>query len=70
MSNTEALSIPAQTESKSSRKKKAKAEAAQITQETSRSPSVDATGGQSAAESGANGVDANYESPYIKELYK
>ncbi|MCJ1356109.1 MAG: hypothetical protein MMC33_006103 [Icmadophila ericetorum] len=70
MSNTEALSVPVQTESKSSRKKKAKAEAAQLTQETSRSPSVDATGGQSVMESGANGIDTNYESPYIKELYK
>ncbi|KAL8736049.1 MAG: hypothetical protein Q9181_002598 [Wetmoreana brouardii] len=55
-------------ESKSAKKKKAKAEAA--AKETTVQPNVDTEAGKSNAENASNGADGSYESPYMKELYK
>lgn len=58
----------AHSESKSARKKKAKAEAPV---QTAASPTEPESGaGQTAVDGAATGVDGSYESPYIKELYK
>ena len=67
-----AVSNPvAPTESKSSRKKKAKAETSKPAAEgNSRSPSFDAGATQAGTDSTTNGAEGGYESPYIKELYK
>ena len=71
MSNATVSNPPAPTESKSSRKKKAKAEAPKAVSDLPvASPSIDTGNGQLGAEQSINGVDGNYESPYIKELYK
>lgn len=55
-------------ESKTAKKKKAKAEAA--AKETTVQPIVDADVSKSSVETSANGPDGTYESPYMKELYK
>ena len=55
-------------ESKSAKKKKAKAEA--TARPTSAAADHEATAEQSNADAATNGVDGNYESPYLKELYK
>ena len=57
------------TESKSAKKKKAKAEASNKPTEVATLTEVGpaTTNGDPEA---VNGVDGNYESPYLKELYK
>ena len=55
-------------ESKSAKKKKAKAEA--TARPTSAAAEHEVTAGQSNVDITTNGVDGNYESPYLKELYK
>lgn len=57
----------AQFESKSAKKKKAKAE---IPKDTSPPLDGDTGGGQATTEGTINGIDGAYESPYLKELYK
>ena len=69
MSSTSVSTPSASTESKSARKKKAKTENPKpAAVETPQSPSAD--GGGVGAEAGTSGSEGNYESPYIKELYK
>ena len=71
MSSAPVSNPPALNESKSSRKKKAKAEAPKAASDLpAPSPSIDTTNGQPGVEQTINGVEGNYESPYIKELYK
>lgn len=68
MSTTQVSYPLAQSESKSARKKKAKAEAPV---QTTASPTEPQSGaGQTAVDGAATGADGSYESPYIKELYK
>lgn len=55
-------------ESKSAKKKKAKAEAA--VKDTTTQPNVDSENVKPNAENTANGADGAYESPYMRELYK
>ena len=66
------VSNPAsQIESKSAKKKKAKAEApATPSGIAPTSPGAEAGPGQSGNDAGTNGHEGSYESPYIKELYK
>lgn len=62
---------PVQNESKSAKKKKAKAEVpAHVSNAPSTTPSAEAGAGQAVAETPTNGADGTFESPYIKELYK
>ncbi len=56
------------SESKSARKKKAKAEAPTRIVASPTEPESGA--GQTAVDGAATGADGSYESPYIKELYK
>ena len=56
------------SESKSARKKKAKADAPIQTVASPMEPESGA--GQTAVDSAATGTDGSDESPYIKELYK
>ena len=67
-----ATSVPtSQTESKTSRRKKGKAEAANnTTEEAVRSPTAETGPGATGIDTPTNGLEASYESPYIKELYK
>lgn len=58
----------AHSESKSARKKKAKAEAPVQSAVSPTEP--DSGTGQAAIDGAATGADGSYESPYIKELYK
>lgn len=59
------------TESKSSRRKKAKADGSNSTSEdAARSPTAEAGAKPTGAETPVNGAEGSYESPYIKELYK
>lgn len=59
------------TESKSRKKKQAKTEVpANASENTSNAPSGDVGAGATAADGTTNGVEGNYESPYLKELYK
>ncbi len=56
------------SETKSARKKKAKAEAPV---QTAASPTEPESGAaQTTPDGAASGADGSYESPYIKELYK
>lgn len=55
-------------ESKSAKKKKAKAEAA--VKDTTTQPNVISENAKFNAEIMANGADGAYESPYMRELYK
>ena len=67
MSSIQTTNLAAQTESKSAKKKRAKAEAA------AQSPVAaepESGGTQAGAESTTNGADTSLESPYIKELHK
>ena len=67
MSTIQTTNLAAQTESKSAKKKRAKAEAA------AQSPVAvePETGGtQAGVEPATNGGDTSAESPYVKELYK
>lgn len=68
MSSNQVFNPPAPTEPKSSKKKKAKAEA--TPQPAVPSTENEAAHGSNPAEGNANGADGTYESPYIKELYK
>lgn len=69
MSTAQVSNSLAHSESKSARKKKAKAETAPI--QAAASPTEPETGaGQTAIDGAAPGADGSYESPYIKELYK
>lgn len=67
MSGVEANPPPSQ-ESKTARKKKAKAGAS--AKETNVQPTVDADVPKSTVDVSTNGADGSYESPYMKELYK
>lgn len=68
MSTAQVSNSLAHSESKSARKKKAKAEAPI---QTAASPTEPESGaGQIAVDGAATGADGSYESPYIKELYK
>ena len=68
MSTAQVSSSIAHSESKSARKKKAKAEAPI---QTTASPTEPESGiGQTTADVAVTGADTSYESPYIKELYK
>ena len=68
MSTSQVSSSIAHSESKSARKKKAKAEAPN---QATASPTDPESGiGQTTADGAVTGADASYESPYIKELYK
>ena len=68
MSTAPVPSSLAHSESKSARKKKAKAEGPV---QTASSPTEPESGiGQTAFDGAATGADGSYESPYIKELYK
>ena len=68
MSTAQVSSSIAHAESRSARKKKAKAEAPL---HTTSSPTEPESGtGQTTADGAVTGADASYESPYIKELYK
>ena len=68
MSNAQVSNPLGPSESKSARKKKAKAEAPI---QTATSPIEPESGaGQTAIDGAAAGADGSYESPYIKELYK
>lgn len=58
----------APSESKSARKKKAKAEGPSQTASSPIEPESGA--GQTAVDGATTGPDGSYESPYIKELYK
>lgn len=55
-------------ESKSAKKKKAKAEAA--AKETTTQPNFEAENTKPTVENPTDGADGTYESPYMKELYK
>lgn len=69
MSSAQVSNSLAHSDSKSARKKKAKAETAPI--QTAASPTEpEIGGGQTAIDGAATGADGSYESPYIKELYK
>lgn len=71
MSSAATSNPPMATESKSKKKKQAKAEVpANASNETSNAPSGDVGAGATAAEGTTNGVEGSYESPYLKELYK
>jgi len=71
MSSAATSNPPLTTESKSKKKKQAKAVVpANASNETSNAPSGDVAAGATAAEDTANGVEGSYESPYLKELYK
>ena len=59
---------PMRQESKSAKKKKAKAEGP--AKEATAQPEVDAGATKSNVDGSTNGVDGAYESPYLKELYK
>ena len=62
---------PIQNESKSAKKKKAKAVVpANRSSAPSTTPSAEAGAGQAAVGTPTNGADGTFESPYIKELYK
>ncbi|SLM34334.1 hypothetical protein LPUS_03083 [Lasallia pustulata] len=62
---------PVQNESRSAKKKKAKAEVpVTVPSAPSTTPSAEVGAGQAAAEPSTNGADGAFESPYIKELYK
>lgn len=62
---------PVQNESKSAKKKKAKAEVpVHVSNAPSTTPSAETGAGQAVAETSTNGADGTFESPYIKELYK
>lgn len=62
---------PVPTESKSSRRKKAKAEGSNsASEDATRSPTTEAGARPTDAETPVNGAEGSYESPYIKELYK
>lgn len=68
MSTTQVSNSLAHSESKSAKKKKAKAEAPI---QTAASPIEPESGaGQTVVDGAATGADGSYESPYIKELYK
>ncbi|KAL9022091.1 MAG: hypothetical protein Q9185_000709 [Variospora sp. 1 TL-2023] len=67
MSGVEANPPPSQ-ESKTARKKKAKAGAS--AKETNVQPTVDADVPKPTVDVSTNGADGSYESPYMKELYK
>lgn len=67
MSGVEA-NPPTSQESKTAKKKKAKAGAA--AKETAVQPTVEADVSKSSVDLSTNGADASYESPYMKELYK
>ena len=68
MSTAQVSSSIAHSESKSARKKKAKAEAP--IQATASPTEPESAIGQTTADGAVTGADASYESPYIKELYK
>lgn len=68
MSTAQVSSSITHSESKSARKKKAKAEAP--IQATASPIEPDLGIGQTTADGAVTGTDASYESPYIKELYK
>ena len=71
MSSAAVSNPSAPNESKSSRKKKAKADAPKaISDLPAPSPPIETSNGQSGVEQATNGVDGSYESPYMKELYK
>ena len=71
MSSAATSNPPLATESKSKKKKQAKAEVpANASNETSNAPSGEVGAGATPAEGTTNGVEGNYESPYLKELYK
>lgn len=68
MATTTSSTPHAQPESKSAKKKKAKAE---VSAKGSSLPSDgDAGAAQPPADAATNGADGAYESPYLKELYK
>ena len=68
MSTAQVSTALAHSESKSARKKKAKAE---VPTRNVASPTEPEPGaGQTAVDGAAAGADGSYESPYIKELYK
>lgn len=68
MSTAQVSNSLAYSESKSARKKKAKAEGPV---QTAASPTEPESGaGQTAVDGAATAPDGSYESPYIKELYK
>ena len=68
MSTAQVSNSLAPSESKSARKKKAKAEAPV---QTTASPTEPESGaGQTAIDGAVTGAEGSYESPYIKELYK
>ena len=68
MSTAQVSNSLAHSESKSARKKKAKAE--NPVQIAASSTEPESGAGQTAVDGGATGADGSYESPYIKELYK
>ena len=68
MSTPQASNALVHSESKSARKKKAKAEAPIRTAASPAEPESGA--GQTAIDGAVTGGDGSYESPYIKELYK
>ena len=69
MSTTTIPNPSAPTESKSAKKKKAKAEGPKATiVEAPQSPSGETV--TVGLDAGTNGAEGNYESPYMKELYK
>lgn len=71
MSSTVISNPPTQNESKSAKKKKAKAEVpANASGATSNTPSAEVGAGATPTEGTTNGVEGSYESPYMKELYK
>lgn len=59
---------PVPQESKSAKKKKAKAEAA--AKDTTVQPNLKTEATKSNDENTTNGADGSYESPYVKELHK
>lgn len=59
---------PTQPESKSAKKKKAKADV--LAKGSSVQSDGDTGLGQASADVATNGADGAYESPYLKELYK
>lgn len=67
-----AISNPlTQTESKTGKKKKSKAEVpANASNAPSTTPSAEVGVAATATEGTTNGVEGSYESPYMKELYK
>ncbi|KAK4696601.1 hypothetical protein P7C71_g1352, partial [Lecanoromycetidae sp. Uapishka_2] len=68
MSSIQNNQISAHPESKSAKKKKAKAEAA--TPRPAAPSEPEAAGGRRASDVASNGADGSYESPYLRELQK